>query len=83
MFFVFRSFSRSFDYKNIENSTEIDRKTYRLIINNYVYSSQSIFQIISDDEDRKLWSLYLNKAIASGEDHLFDLAFENTKTDVY
>lgn len=46
---------------------------------NYVFTSISN-QIIAHEEDRDVWSTFLAKALATGDDSLFDLAFEHSKT---
>ncbi len=48
----------------------------------WLYSTSSIFQVITTAEDRHVWSIYLGKALAQGEDRLFDVAFEYSKNKV-
>lgn len=37
-------------------------------------------QVITTAEDRHVWSIYLSKALAQGEERLFDVAFEHSKS---
>jgi hypothetical protein len=38
------------------------------------------FQILSNDEDRDVWSAFLAKGLATGSDEMFDLAYEYSKS---
>lgn len=39
-----------------------------------------LLQVITTAEDRHVWSIYLSKALAQGEDTLFEVAYEHSKT---
>lgn len=45
-----------------------------------VFTSKALFQVDVTDEARHVWSIYLKKAMGTGDDRLFDAAFEHSKT---
>lgn len=47
---------------------------------NYIFTTKAVFQVDVMNEGRNVWSIYLKKALASGEDRMFDAAFEHSKT---
>ena len=49
----------------------------------WLYSTTSIFQVISHAEDRHVWSIYLNKALTQNDEKMFDKALEFTKNKVW
>lgn len=40
-------------------------------------------QVTSMNEDRNVWSIYLNKALLNGEEKYFETALEFTKVEVW
>eukprot|EP00428_Durinskia_dybowskii_P070223 CAMPEP_0170407188 /NCGR_PEP_ID=MMETSP0117_2-20130122/28114_1 /TAXON_ID=400756 /ORGANISM="Durinskia baltica, Strain CSIRO CS-38" /LENGTH=1170 /DNA_ID=CAMNT_0010664419 /DNA_START=122 /DNA_END=3634 /DNA_ORIENTATION=+ len=45
----------------------------------WLITTTSIYQVTATDEDRYLWRLYLNRAITTGDDQLFELAITFSK----
>lgn len=45
-----------------------------------MYCSLLLHQVITTAEDRHVWSIYLSKALAQGDDTLFEVAYEHSKT---
>lgn len=49
---------------------------------NLVYTNTTIYQVLLANEGRHVWRLFLNKAVATGDDAFFESALHHAKSQV-